>query len=299
MLTEQNMDRLAELAGDVRFDEPMSAHTTFRVGGKAEAFVNASSSKEIVSVRNYCAENNIPCICIGNGSNLLIRDEGLEGVVISIGGAMSEVRVADNIIYAGAGALMSKVASAALKAGLSGFEALSGIPGTIGGAVYMNAGAYGTEMKDVLKSATCVMGNNDIVTVDASELKLSYRSSALEGKGAVVTECCIELKHGDPEEISAAMKDYSQRRRDKQPLEYPSAGSTFKRPKGYFAGKLIEDSGLKGYTVGGAQVSEKHAGFVINKGGASASDIITLINDVARIVKEKTGVEIEPEVRIL
>lgn len=299
MLTKQNRDSLAELVGEIHFDEPMSVHTTFRVGGRAEAFVNASSSMEIVTVRNYCAENNIPCMCIGNGSNLLVRDEGIEGVVISIGSAMSEVQVVDNMIYAGAGALMSRVASAALKAGLSGFEALSGIPGTIGGAVYMNAGAYGTEMKDVLKNATCVMSNNDIVTLDASELKLSYRSSILEEKEAVVTACCIELKHGNPEEISAAMKDYSQRRRDKQPLEYPSAGSTFKRPEGYFAGKLIEDSGLKGYSVGGAQVSEKHAGFVINKGGATASDIITLINDVARIVKEKTGVEIEPEVRII
>lgn len=299
MLTEQNKIKLSELTEDVRFDEPMRAHTTFRVGGNAEAFVNASSSMEIVAVRNYCAENEIPCICIGNGSNILVGDEGIKGVVISIGSGMSEIQVVDNMIYAEAGALMSKVAAAALKAELSGFESLSGIPGSIGGAVFMNAGAYGTEMKDVLKNATCIMSNNDIVTMDASELELSYRHSVLEDNGAVVTACCIELKKGSAEEISAAMKDYAQRRRDKQPLEYPSAGSTFKRPEGYFAGKLIEDSGLKGYTVGGAQVSEKHAGFVINKGDATASDVIELINDVASIVKEKTGVEIEPEVRIL
>lgn len=299
MLTEQNKSRLSELAVNIRFDEPMSVHTTFRVGGNAEAFINASSSMEIVAVRNYCSENKIPCICIGNGSNILVGDEGIKGVVISIGSGMSEVQVVDNMIYAEAGAMMSKVASAALKAELSGFESLSGIPGSIGGAVFMNAGAYGTEMKDVLKNATCIMSNNDIVTLEAAELELSYRHSALEDNGGIVTACCIELKKGNAEEISAAMKDYAQRRRDKQPLEYPSAGSTFKRPEGYFAGKLIENSGLKGYTVGGAQVSEKHAGFVINKGGATASDVIELINDVARIVKEKTGVEIEPEVRIL
>ena len=299
MLSEQNKERLKEIAAEVYFDEPMSKHTTFRIGGSAEVFIDASSSMEIGAVIIYCNENNIPYVYMGNGSNLLVKDEGIEGVVISIGSNMSKVQVVDNMIYAEAGALMSKVASAALKAGLSGFEALSGRPGTVGGAVFMNAGAYGTEMKDVLKNVTYIMKDSNVITVDASDLELSYRHSIFSTNGCIVTGCCFELQHGDAEEISMVMRDFAQRRRDKQPLEYPSAGSTFKRPEGYFAGKLIQDSGLMGYTVGGAQVSEKHAGFVVNKGGATAKDVLTLIADVVRIVKEKTGVTLEPEVRII
>ncbi len=299
MLTEQNKEALKSIAEDVRFDEPMKLHTTFRIGGNADAYINAGSPEEIIAVKKYCAENNIPYMFVGNGSNILVRDEGIRGAVISIGNKMSDIRVEGSLIYAGAGAMMSKAASEALKAGLTGYEALAGIPGTIGGAVFMNAGAYGTEIKDVLKYAVCVTKDNEIVQIPAEELELSYRHSILADTGAVVTSVCFELKPGNEAEIRDAMKDYAQRRKDKQPLEYPSAGSTFKRPAGYFAGKLIEDSGLKGYTVGGAMISEKHAGFVINKGGATANDVITLINDAARIVKEKTGVDIEPEVRII
>ena len=299
MLTEQNKEALKSIAEDVRFDEPMKLHTTFRIGGNADAYINAGSAEEIIAVKKYCEENNIPYMFMGNGSNILVKDEGIRGAVISIGNKMSDIRVEGSYIYAGAGAMMSKAASEALKAGLTGYEALAGIPGTIGGAVFMNAGAYGTEIKDVLKYAVCITKDNETVRIPAEELELSYRHSILADTGAVVTRVCFELKPGNEDEIRTKMKDYAQRRKDKQPLEYPSAGSTFKRPAGYFAGKLIEDSGLKGYTVGGAMISEKHAGFVINKGGATANDVITLINDAARIVKEKTGVDIEPEVRII
>lgn len=298
-LNDYNKAKLVSMVQDIRFDEPMNVHTTFRIGGNAEAFVNASSSAEIVAVIIYCTENNIPYIYMGNGSNVLVSDEGISGVVISIGQNMSNVQVVDNMIYADAGALMSKIAAAALKAGLTGFEALAGIPGSVGGGIYMNAGAYGSEMKDVLKNVTYINRNNDIVTIDAKELDLSYRHSIFEENGGIIVGCCIELAHGNADEISEKMKDFAQRRRDKQPLEMPSAGSTFKRPEGYFAGKLIQDSGLMGYSVGGAQVSGKHAGFVVNKGGATAQDVMTLISDVQRIVKEKTGVELEPEIKQL
>ncbi len=298
-LNDYNKAKLASMVEDIRFDEPMSSHTTFKIGGNAEAFVNASSSAEIVAVIIYCTENNIPYIYMGNGSNVLVSDDGISGVVISIGNKMSNVQVVDNMIYADAGALMSKVANTALKAGLTGFEALAGIPGSVGGGIYMNAGAYGSEMKDVLKNVTYIMRNNDIVTVGAKDLDLSYRHSIFEENGGIIVRCCIELEHGNSDEISEKMKDFAQRRREKQPLEFPSAGSTFKRPEGHFAGKLIQDSGLMGYSVGGAQVSEKHAGFVVNKGGATANDVNTLIADVQRVVKEKTGVELEPEVKRL
>ncbi len=298
-LSDYNKAKLASMVADICFDEPMSNHTTFKIGGNAEAFINASSSAEIVAVIIYCTENNIPYIYMGNGSNVLVSDDGIAGVVISLGNNMSNVQVVDNMIYADAGALMSKVASTALKAGLTGFEALAGIPGTIGGGIYMNAGAYGSELKDVLKNVTYINRNNDIVTVDADELDLSYRHSIFEENGGIVVGCCLELAHGLPEMITEKMKDFAQRRRDKQPLEMPSAGSTFKRPEGYFAGALIQEAGLMGYSVGGAQVSEKHAGFVVNKGNATAEDVLTLISDVQRIVKEKTGVELEPEVKRL
>ena len=298
MLTEKTRAELSALARDIAFDEPMSRHITFRVGGNADAFVNASSAEEIAAVRSYCNENDIPFLCIGNGSNMLVRDEGIEGVVLCIGSNMADVRVEGGTIFAGAGALMSKVAAAAQKAELTGFEALAGIPGSIGGAVFMNAGAYGAEIGNVLVSVEYIDKEGQLHTAQASELDLSYRHSVFAENGGIVVSAKLGLKKGNAEEIAAAMKDYMTRRRDKQPLEYPSAGSTFKRPPGHFAGALIEQCGLKGYTVGGAQISEKHAGFVINKGGATAGDILTLMEDVKRIVKEKTGVTLEAEVRI-
>ena len=298
-MTERNKLKLSAIAQDIAFDEPMSRHTTFRIGGNADAFVNASSSQEIVSVITYCDEHRIPYMFMGNGSNMLVGDGGIRGVVISIGANMSKIQVVDNMIYAQAGALMSKVAAAALNAELTGFETLSGIPGTIGGGVFMNAGAYGGEIKNVLKNVTYIAKNSNIVTRDASDLELGYRSSRFSKKGGIIVKCCFELERGNKDEIAAAMKDYAQRRSDKQPLSFPSAGSTFKRPEGHFAGKLIQDAGLMGYSIGGAQVSDKHAGFIINTGGATAKDVLDLMEHVKKVVFDNSGVMLEPEVRLI
>ena len=298
-MTEKNKLKISSLAKDVLFDEPMSRHTTFRIGGNADVFVNASSSEEIVSVISYCLEHHIPYMCMGNGSNMLVSDNGIRGVVISIGSNMSEVQVVDNMIYAEAGALMSKIASAALGAELSGFETLSGIPGTVGGGIYMNAGAYGGEIKSVLKNVTFISKNNDIVTMDTDQLELSYRHSIFETNGGIIVKCCLELKKGNKNEISAAMKEYSKRRNEKQPLSMPSAGSTFKRPEGHFAGKLIQDAGLMGFSIGGAQISTKHAGFIVNTGNATAADVLALIEHVRKTVFAQSGIMLEPEVRLI
>lgn len=298
-MTEKNKLKISSLAKDVLFDEPMSRHTTFRIGGNADVFVNASSSEEIVSVISYCLEHHIPYMCMGNGSNMLVSDNGIRGVVISIGSNMSEVQVVDNMIYAEAGALMSKIASAALGAELSGFETLSGIPGTVGGGIYMNAGAYGGEIKSVLKNVTFISKNNDIVTMDTDQLELGYRHSIFETNGGIIVKCCLELKKGNKNEISAAMKEYSKRRNEKQPLSMPSAGSTFKRPEGHFAGKLIQDAGLMGFSIGGAQISTKHAGFIVNTGNATAADVLALIEHVRKTVFAQSGIMLEPEVRLI
>lgn len=298
-MTEKNKLKISSLAKDVLFDEPMSRHTTFRIGGNADVFVNASSSEEIVSIISYCLEHHIPYMCMGNGSNMLVSDNGIRGVVISIGSNMSEVQVVDNMIYAEAGALMSKIASAALGAELSGFETLSGIPGTVGGGIYMNAGAYGGEIKSVLKNVTFISKNNDIVTMDTDQLELSYRHSIFETNGGIIVKCCLELKKGNKNEISAAMKEYSKRRSEKQPLSMPSAGSTFKRPEGHFAGKLIQDAGLMGFSIGGAQISTKHAGFIVNTGNATAADVLALIEHVRKTVFAQSGIMLEPEVRLI
>ena len=299
MLTEQNKIKLSELTEDVRFDEPMRAHTTFRVGGNAEAFVNASSSMEIVAVRNYCAENEIPCICIGNGSNILVGDEGIKGVVISIGSGMSEVQVVDNMIYAEAGALMSKVAAAALKAELSGFESLSGIPGSIGGAVFMNAGAYGGETKDCLESAMVLTRNGVLKKYSNSDLKFSYRHSYIQETDEIVVSATFKLKKGDKSTILDEMNYLNALRQYKQPLEYPSCGSVFKRPTGHFVGPMIIEAGLQGKQIGGAQVSMKHAGFIVNKGGATATDYLNLIHYIQKTIKEKDDIDLHTEVRII
>ncbi len=298
-MTEKNKLKISSLAKDVLFDEPMSRHTTFRIGGNADVFVNASSSEEIVSVISYCLEHHIPYMCMGNGSNMLVSDKGIRGVVISIGSNMSEVQVVDNMIYAEAGALMSKIASVALGAELSGFETLSGIPGTVGGGIYMNAGAYGGEIKSVLKNVTFISKNNDIVTMDTDQLELGYRHSIFETNGGIIVKCCLELKKGNKNEISAAMKEYSKRRSEKQPLSMPSAGSTFKRPEGHFAGKLIQDAGLMGFSIGGAQISTKHAGFIVNTGNATADDVLALIEHVKKTVFAQSGIMLEPEVRLI
>lgn len=280
-------------------DEPMNRHTTFRIGGPADYFVMPASEEELKQVLSVCREEEIPYYIIGNGSNLLVSDHGYRGVIIQIYKEMNEIRVEGNRIYAQAGALLSKIGMEALGAGLSGFEFAHGIPGTLGGACVMNAGAYGGEMKDVLLDVTVVDENGNLKKIAKEDLELGYRTSIIAKKGYIVVGATIELKEGDREEIRGLMNELKEKRVSKQPLEFPSAGSTFKRPEGYFAGKLIQDSGLRGFRVGGAMVSEKHCGFVINAGDATAADVNNLMKQVSDIVQEKFGVPMEPEVKRL
>lgn len=290
-----------DLLGEDRVftEEAMSQHTTFKIGGPADYFLMPDKGEDVGRVIKICKEKEIPYFILGNGSNLLVGDGGYRGAVIQIYRNMSSVTDEGNEITAQAGALLSAVAAAAKNASLTGFEFAGGIPGTIGGAVVMNAGAYGGEMKDVLTEVTVMNAEGDIFTLPTEELELGYRTSIIKTAGYIVLEAKIRLKEGDPEVIRETMKDLTIRRTTKQPLEYPSAGSTFKRPEGYFAGKLIMDSGLAGYQVGGAQVSEKHCGFVINAGDATARDVRTLMDNVRDIVYKKYGVTLEPEVKFL
>ena len=283
----------------VKIEEPMKSHTTFRVGGPAAYFVMPRTAEEVAKVTELCAQENVPYYIIGNGSNLLVSDKGYDGVIIQIYKQMSQVEVKGREIYAQAGALLSMVAKRALDTELAGFEFAAGIPGTLGGACVMNAGAYGGEMKDVLKSVTVLDKDGNVKKLAKDELELGYRTSVIAKKGYIVLDAVIELKEGKAEEIKALMDDLKERRITKQPLEYPSAGSTFKRPEGYFAGKLIQDADLRGFQVGGAQVSEKHCGFVINKDGATASDVMELMRQVSDKVYDKFGVRLEPEVKRL
>lgn len=281
-------------------NEPMSKHTTFRVGGPSDVFISIKSEKEAEElIRLLCVEKE-PYFIIGNGSNLLVRDEGFRGVIIEIGKNFSDINITDETVEVEAGALLVKVANECLRASLSGLEFASGIPGTIGGGVFMNAGAYGGELKDVVKSVRLLNTvTGEIMEKTCEEMKFSYRHSIAKEEPYIILKASLKLNKGDKELIKARMDELKEQRTTKQPLEYPSAGSTFKRPEGYFAGKLIQDAGLKGYTVGGAQVSTKHSGFVINTGNATAEDILTLIDDVKNNVKDQFGVELEPEVCIL
>ena len=280
-------------------DEPMSRHTTFRVGGPADFFVTPKAKEEVRDVIRICKEAGMPYYIIGNGSNLLVSDAGYRGVIVQIYKEMNEVKVEGDLVKAQAGALLSGIAAKALGAELSGFEFASGIPGTIGGACVMNAGAYGGEMKDVLESVTVLTGEGKIIELGRNELELGYRTSVIAKKGYIVLGVALKLECGDGEKIKTYMDELKEKRVTKQPLEYPSAGSTFKRPEGYFAGKLIEDAGLRGFQVGGAQVSEKHCGFVINRDHAAAADIMELMRQVQIRVKENSGVDLEPEVKRL
>lgn len=283
----------------VRISEPMNRHTTFRIGGPADYFLLPSTAEEVKKILEICKEKELPYFILGNGSNLLVSDEGYCGVIIQLYRNYGGITVEGTNIRAGAGALLSQIASAAKNASLTGFEFAGGIPGTLGGAVVMNAGAYGGEMKNVLKEVTVMTEQGEIMTIPAEKLEMGYRTSLVKKAGYLVLEAVISLKAGDVEEIKAIMKDLTEKRVSKQPLEYPSAGSTFKRPEGYFAGKLIMDAGLRGYQVGGAQVSEKHCGFVINKGDATAADICQLMQDVADKVQAQFGVVLEPEVKMI
>ena len=280
-------------------DEPMSRHTTFRVGGPADFFVTPKAKEEVRDVIRICKEAGMPYYIIGNGSNLLVSDAGYRGVIVQIYKEMNEVKVEGDLVKAQAGALLSGIAAKALGAELSGFEFASGIPGTIGGACVMNAGAYGGEMKDVLESVTVLTGEGKIIELGRNELELGYRTSVIAKKGYIVLGAVLKLERGDGEKIKTYMDELKEKRVTKQPLEYPSAGSTFKRPEGYFAGKLIEDAGLRGYRVGDAQVSEKHCGFVVNRGKATCAEVLQLIEEVQKKVKEQFGVQLEPEVRII
>lgn len=283
----------------ILIDEPMSRHTTFRVGGPADFFVTPKAKEEVRDVIRICKEAGMPYYIIGNGSNLLVSDAGYRGVIVQIYKEMNEVKVEGDLVKAQAGALLSGIAAKALRAELSGFEFASGIPGTIGGACVMNAGAYGGEMKDVLESVTVLTGEGKIIELGRNELELGYRTSVIAKKGYIVLGAVLKLERGDGEKIKTYMDELKEKRVTKQPLEYPSAGSTFKRPEGYFAGKLIEDAGLRGFQVGGAQVSEKHCGFVINRNHATAADIMELMRQVQIRVKENSGVDLEPEVKRL
>ena len=282
----------------IRTEEPMSKHTTFRIGGAAEVFA-APDARELPQLLAMAKGADVPVTVIGNGSNLLVGDRGICGLVIEIGERMSEVRIEGTILVAGAGALLSKAAQTAAAAGLGGLEFAAGIPGSVGGAVVMNAGAYGGEMKDVLQSVKVLTEEGELLVLTTEELELGYRHSCVPERKYIVVEATMELSAKPEEEIRACMAELRAKRAEKQPLEYPSAGSTFKRPEGYFAGKLIMDAGLRGYTVGGAQVSEKHCGFVINKGGATAADVRQLMQDVHDRVKEQFDVELEPEVKMI
>ena len=283
----------------IKPEEPMKNHVTFRVGGPTDFFVTPKNYEELSGVLKCCAKYEMPCYIMGNGSNLLVSDQGYRGVVIQLFRQLNDIQCEGNVIRAQAGALLSAVANRALEEKLTRFEFAAGIPGTLGGACVMNAGAYGGEMKDVLKSVTVLTREGERITLQKNELELGYRTSIIAKKDYIVLEAEIELEVGDAEEIKAVMDDLKERRTTKQPLEYPSAGSTFKRPEGYFAGKLIQESGLQGFQVGGAQVSEKHCGFVINKDQATAADIAELIRQVQDRVEEKFGVRLETEVKRL
>lgn len=283
----------------VKKEEPMRMHTTFRVGGPADLFVSPNSVEEVCKVTALCREEGVPYYIMGNGSNLLVSDQGYRGVIIQFYKEMNDISVEGTLLRAQAGALLSAVANRALLESLAGFEFAAGIPGTLGGACVMNAGAYGGEMKDVLKAVTVLTQEGEVLTLSNEELELGYRTSVIARKHYIVLEAEIALSEGKKEEIQAVMDDLKERRITKQPLEYPSAGSTFKRPEGYFAGKLIQDAGLRGFQVGGAQVSEKHCGFVINKDHATAAEIAELIRQVSEKVEAQFGVKLEPEVKRL
>lgn len=284
---------------NIRLQEPMSAHTTFRVGGPADCLIELNNAAQLQKVQHYLQMVEVPFAVLGNGSNLLVSDEGYRGVVLWIGSGMSNIRVEGSRIVAQAGAKLSSVARAALENSLTGLEFASGIPGTVGGGVVMNAGAYGGEMSQVVKRVTVLSKEGEFLELDNETMEFGYRFSTIKNQPFIVTEVVFELQPGNAEEIKEKMEELAAKRREKQPLEYPSAGSTFKRPEGYFAGELIMKAGLSGMQIGGAQVSEKHCGFVINKENATASDVMQVIGEVQTCVEDKFHVRLQPEVVFL
>ena len=298
-MSDEIVTRLINITGkdNVRINEPMKNHTTFKIGGPAQYYVTPESVTQIQEVVSLCRDMNIPLHVIGNGSNILVGDDGVNGVVLALFNTFSDYEIKDNVITAQAGMSLIKLAVIALREGLTGLEFASGIPGSVGGAVYMNAGAYDGQMKDVVTSVTVLDEAGNIRILGRDELDMGYRTSAVAKHNMIVLQVIIELKAGDKEQIKDRMNQLSELRKQKQPLEYPSAGSTFKRPEGYFAGKLIADAGLKGYSIGGAAVSEKHAGFVVNMGGATAKDVVELTDYIKKRIIEQFGVTLELEIK--
>ena len=299
-MNDQFLTELQNVMGGsgIFMEEPMKKHTTFRVGGPADVLVQPDETA-LAAILALCRQYYVPYSFIGNGSNLLVGDKGIRGVVIEMTDPMGNIEVHGTKITAQAGAMLSKIANTAASNGLGGMEFAAGIPGSVGGAVVMNAGAYGGEMKDIIERVYVLDENGAQLELDRDALNLGYRHSCIPDKKYIVTKVVLELVPRDEAEIRSEMKELNEKRAEKQPLQYPSAGSTFKRPEGYFAGKLIMDAGLRGYQVGGAQVSEKHCGFVINKGDATAADICQLMRDVSDKVQAQFGVVLEPEVKMI
>ena len=284
----------------VKYDEPLKNHTTFQIGGKCIALIEPKKVEDIIEAIKICRENNLKFFVIGNGSNLLVPDDGYNGVIIKIKSEFSNIQVEGECLIAHSGAKLSEVYTVAYENSLTGFEFASGIPGTIGGAIFMNAGAYGGEMKDIVESVEVLdLDNYEVKELKNEELDFSYRKSIIQRKNYIVLTIKLKLKKGNKEEIKAVYEDLRERRNSKQPLNFGSAGSTFKRPEGHFASKLIEDAGLKGYHINDAWVSEKHSGFIVNKGNASYNEVMELIEYVQKVVFEKFEVKLETEVRIL
>lgn len=284
---------------NVFVDEPMKLHTSFKLGGPADILVTPHSKEQLVQILDYCNKNSVDFLVIGNGTNLLVRDKGIRGVVIKLFNTFNNITVEADTICVEAGALLSRLANAAYDNSLTGLEFAHGIPGTVGGAVTMNAGAYGGEMKDVVFMTEFIDENGKLITLRNEEHEFSYRDSYIQRHHGIVIRSWMKLKKGNKEEIKAKMDDLMQRRKDKQPLEMPSAGSVFKRPEGHFAGKLIEDCGLRGYSLGGAQVSPKHCGFIVNTGTATTKDVLDLIKEIQARVKEKFDIDMHTEIRII
>lgn len=298
-MKQEFIDKIKQIltTNEYRFQEPMSKHTTFAIGGPADLYL-MPTIEHASEVLLLCKAYEVPITFIGNGSNLLVGDKGIRGAVIALNENISKIQVLEaERICVGAGAKLCDVAKITVAHALAGFEFASGIPGSVGGAIYMNAGAYGGEIKDIVHSVKILTRDGEMKILTAQEMEFSYRHSCVQKNGSLVLEVIFQLKKGNPKDIQENINELTQKREEKQPLEYPSAGSTFKRPVGYFAGKLIMDSDLRGFSVGGAQISEKHCGFVVNKGNATAQDVCNLIDEVIKIVEKKQHVTLEPEVK--
>lgn len=287
------------LTKPLKINEAMSKHTSFRIGGPADYLAQPATIAELKAILLKAKELELPVTVIGNGSNLLVRDKGIRGLVIKLGNAIMDIQIQGNIMVCGSGVSLGLAGRKAADLSLSGMEFACGIPGSIGGAVFMNAGAYDGEMANIVREVQVLTPDGEVKTLSAQELDFSYRHSAIQGSGMLVLGVTLKLQPGDKDAIEAKMADFNQRRNSKQPLDLPSAGSTFKRPLGHYAGTLIDQAGLKGYTVGGAQVSPKHAGFVVNVGNATAADVLQLIKDIQSKIYAVSGVHLEPEVLVL